>query len=43
MESHYFRAQTYTIEFEPAVIEDIRIVVGLGENMRIQIKNNFLH
>ncbi len=31
MEFHYIQTQFYKIEFEPVKIEDLRVVIGVGE------------
>ncbi len=36
MEFHYIQAQFYTIEFEPVKIEDLRVVIGVGENIKLK-------
>lgn len=37
MEFTYFQSQIYLFEFEPVVVEDIRVVVGIGEHICLLI------
>jgi hypothetical protein len=42
MEFTYVQSQIYLFEFEPVVIEDIRVVVGIGEHIVCSIDTNLL-